>query len=127
MSAAGPARFDLGTVGRGLPFAEALPQLRAALEGRGVAVVRARPGAGKTTLVPPAVADLLAGRGGPRRVVVTGPRRVVVQAAARRLAALTGTRVGGLVGSTVRGDRQVGRETVVEFVTAGVLVRRLLG
>lgn len=125
MSAAGP--FDLGAVGRGLPFAEALPQLRAALEARGVAVVRARPGAGKTTLVPPAVADLLAGRDGPRRVVVTGPRRVVVQAAARRLAALTGTRVGGLVGSTVRGDRQVGRETVVEFVTAGVLVRRLLG
>ncbi len=90
-------------------------------------VVQARPGAGKTTLVPPAVAGSLAARGpGPRRVVVTGPRRVLVQAAARRLAALTGTEVGGLVGSTVRGDSRVGPATVVEFVTAGVLLRRLL-
>ncbi len=121
------APFDLAVIGRGLPFADALPRLRAALEGRGAAVVRARPGAGKTTLVPPAVAELLGEREGARRVVVTGPRRVVVQAAARRLAALTGTSVGGLVGSSVRGDRRVGRETVVEFVTAGVLVRRLLG
>ncbi len=119
--------FDLGRTGAALPFAEALPRLGEALEARGVAVVRAQPGAGKTTLVPPAVAELLAGRpGGPGRVVVTGPRRVVVQAAARRLAALTGTRVGGPVGSTVRGERRVGRDTVVEFVTAGVLLRRLL-
>ncbi|GGK58253.1 ATP-dependent helicase HrpB [Ornithinimicrobium pekingense] len=119
--------FDLARIGTGLPFVAALPQLREALDGRGVAVVRAEPGAGKTTLVPPAVADLLEVRGADaRRVVVTGPRRVVVQAAARRLAALTGTRVGGPVGSTVRGERQVGRDTVVEHVTAGVLVRRLL-
>ena len=95
------APFDLAVIGQGLAFAEALPQLRAALEGRGVAVVRAQPGAGKTTLAPPAVADLLAGRQGPRRVVVTGPRRVVVQAAARRLASLTGTSVGDLVGCGV--------------------------
>ncbi|AXH97191.1 ATP-dependent helicase HrpB [Ornithinimicrobium avium] len=120
------APFDLAVIGRGLPFAEALPQLRQALEARGVAVVRAQPGAGKTTLAPPAAADLLAGRRGPRRVVVTGPRRVVVRAAARRLASLTGTSVGDLVGSTVRGERRVGHGTVVEFVTAGVLVRRLL-
>jgi ATP-dependent helicase HrpB len=119
--------FDLARIGAGLPFAAALPGLQRELAGRGVAVVRAQPGAGKTTLVPPAVATLLAQRtGGARRVVVTGPRRVVVQAAARRLASLTGSQVGGLVGSTVRGERHVGRATVVEFVTAGVLLRRLL-
>lgn len=113
--------LDLDRIGAGLPFADALPELRRRLEERGTAVVQAAPGSGKTTLVPPLVAGLVQGR-----VVVTAPRRLVVQAAARRLAALTGTRVGDLVGSTVRGERHVGPGTRVEFVTAGVLVRRLL-
>lgn len=113
--------LDLARIGAGLPFADALPELRRRLEERGTAVVQAAPGTGKTTLVPPLVADLVEGR-----VVVTAPRRVVVQAAARRLASLAGTRVGDLVGSTVRGERHVSPRTRVEFVTAGVLVRRLL-
>lgn len=113
--------LDLAAIGRGLPFAEALADLRAAVTGRGVAVVQAPPGSGKTTLAPPLVADCVAGR-----VVVTGPRRVAVRAAAHRLAHLTGTAVGELVGYTVRGDRQLRPSARVEFVTPGVLVRRLL-
>lgn len=115
--------FDLDRIGHGLPFAAALPALYDALAGAGTAVVQAPPGTGKTTLVPPAVAvaDGVAGR-----VVVTQPRRVAARSAARRLAALTGTGPGELVGYTVRGDSRVGRGTAVEFVTPGVLVRRLL-
>ena len=123
MSTTDTRPFDLDRLGRGLPFADALPALRAALAGSGTAVVQAPPGTGKTTLVPPAVAsaDGVAGL-----VVVTQPRRVAARAAARRLAALTRTDVGGPAGYTVRGDRRVGPETRVEFVTPGVLVRRLL-
>ena len=113
--------LDLRAIGEGLPFAETLDDLRAAVTTRGVAVVQAPPGSGKTTLAPPVVADCVDGR-----VVVTGPRRVTVRAAARRLAHLTGTQVGDLVGHTVRGERRVGPRTRVEFVTPGVLVRRLL-
>ncbi|QNF93989.1 ATP-dependent helicase HrpB [Janibacter sp. YB324] len=113
--------LDLRAIGEGLPFAETLDDLRAAVSTRGVAVVQAPPGSGKTTLAPPLVADCVDGR-----VVVTGPRRVTVRAAARRLAHLTGTQVGDLVGHTVRGERRVGPRTRVEFVTPGVLVRRLL-
>ena len=113
--------LDLRAIGEGLPFAETLDDLRAAVTTRGVAVVQAPPGSGKTTLAPPLVADCVEGR-----VVVTGPRRVTVRAAARRLAHLTGTQVGDLVGHTVRGERRVGPRTRVEFVTPGVLVRRLL-
>ncbi|WP_068252854.1 ATP-dependent helicase HrpB [Janibacter corallicola] len=116
MSDVDPAR-----IGAGLPFAEALADLRAAVEGRGVAVVQAPPGSGKTTLAPPLLADVVEGR-----VVVTGPRRVAVRSAARRLARLTGTDLGDLAGYTVRGERHVRRSTRVEFVTPGVLVRRLL-
>src|SRR5699024_7679503 len=48
------------------------------------------------------------------------------RSAARRLAQLTSTEPGGLVGYSVRGDSKVGPDTAVEFVTPGVLVRRLI-
>lgn len=115
--------FDLGRIGRGLPFADALPALFEALAAGGTAVVQAPPGTGKTTLVPPAVATADGVTG---RVVVTQPRRVAARSAARRLASLTGSEPGGVVGYSVRGDTRVGRETLVEFVTPGVLVRRLI-
>lgn len=113
--------MDLARIGAGLPFAEAVPDLRAGVTTRGVAVVQAPPGSGKTTLAPPLVADCV-----PGRIVVTGPRRVAVRAAAHRLAHLTGTAVGELAGYTVRGDRQLRADARIEFVTPGVLVRRLL-
>ena len=122
--------FDLGAIGAGLTFAESLGALAAALQAGGAgasAVVQAPPGTGKTTLVPPLLANIAAGgRGGRPRIVVTQPRRVAARAAARRLAALDGTRLGDRVGYTVRGERQTGPGTVIEFVTPGILLRRLL-
>ncbi len=105
-----------------LPVLGGLPALTAALRDHGVAVVQAPPGTGKTTLVPPAVAAMLPADG---MVVVTQPRRIAARAAARRLAGLLGERVGETVGHTVRGDRAVGPGTRIEFVTTGVLLRRL--
>lgn len=115
-------RFDLDRIGSGLPAAAALPRLRDSLAEHRVAVVQAPPGTGKTTLVPPALAEL--GTGG--RVVVTQPRRVAARAAARRLASLAGVRLGEEVGFTVRGERRRSARTRVEFCTTGVLLRRLL-
>lgn len=105
-----------------LPVASGLPALTSALREHGVAVVQAPPGTGKTTLVPPAVAAMLPRDG---LVIVTQPRRIAARAAARRLATLLGERVGETVGHTVRGDRAVGPGTRIEFVTTGVLLRRL--
>ncbi|WP_406434653.1 ATP-dependent helicase HrpB [Streptomyces sp. NBC_00631] len=107
-----------------LPVRQALPGLRAALEGHGTAVLVAPPGTGKTTLVPPALAGLL-GEGPARRVVVAEPRRIAARAAARRMAWLLGEPVGRSVGYTVRGERVVGRHARVEVVTTGVLLQRL--
>ena len=134
--------FDLGAIGAGLTFAESLRALAAALQGGGPgasAVVQAPPGTGKTTLVPPLLANIANransgnsrnngtdGSGRRPRIVVTQPRRVAARAAARRLAALDGTRLGDRVGYTVRGEHQTGPGTVIEFVTPGILLRRLL-
>ncbi|WP_091035578.1 ATP-dependent helicase HrpB [Microbacterium oxydans] len=115
------AAFDLAAIGSGLSFAAALDELSAALDVSGSVVVTAPPGTGKTTLVPPLLASRSTGR-----VIVTQPRRVAARAAARRLAHLDGSPVGSHVGFTVRGERSAGPETQVEFVTAGVLLRRML-
>lgn len=100
-------------------------------------MVQAPPGTGKTTLVPPLVANLLSGSSGQGRsgghhgalfprVVVTQPRRVAARSAARRLASLDGSQLGERIGYTVRGERQAGAGTLIEFVTPGILLRRLL-
>jgi ATP-dependent helicase HrpB len=123
--------FDLDAIGAGLVFAGSLGKLAEALQAAvpaGAAVVEAPPGTGKTTLVPPLLANLAprGGDGRAPRIVVTQPRRVAARSAARRLAELDGSRLGGRVGYTVRGERQAGPGTWIEFVTPGILLRRLL-
>ncbi|MCE4027195.1 ATP-dependent helicase HrpB [Microbacterium sp. Au-Mic1] len=113
--------FDLRSIGMGLSFAAALDEVATALDAGTAVVISAPPGTGKTTLIPP----LLATRA-PGRVIVTQPRRVAARAAARRLAQLDGSPLGTRVGFTVRGEHAMSRDTRVEFVTAGVLLRRML-
>jgi ATP-dependent helicase HrpB len=124
-----------------LPVVACLDELRAALAGRGLAVLQAPPGAGKTTGVPPALLDepwladmpdvrdtaATAGEGpaGGSRIVMLEPRRLATRAAARRMAALRRERVGETIGYRTRDDRQVGPGTRVEVVTEGILTRRL--
>ncbi|WP_307868410.1 ATP-dependent helicase HrpB [Umezawaea beigongshangensis] len=103
-----------------LPVRAVLGDVVSALTGHGTAVLVAPPGTGKTTLVPLALA---AAGGG--RVVVAEPRRLAARAAAARMASLLGEQVGGTVGYSVRGDRRTSRDTRVEVVTSGLLVRRL--
>ena len=137
--------FDLDRIGAGLPVAAARTEIEQAV-GHGACVITAPPGTGKTTFVPPLVANLIAQRGGRRdggRVLLTQPRRVAVRAAARRIAELDGGDgaagggsgrdrgaddggIGGAVGFTVRGERRVGPGTRLEVLTPGVLLRRLI-
>jgi len=84
------------------------------------AVVVAPPGSGKTTRVPPALLDVVDGT-----VVVLQPRRVAARMAAQRIAQERGGRVGGEVGYRTRFERKVSSETRIEFVTEGLLLRRL--
>ncbi|WP_235912108.1 ATP-dependent helicase HrpB [Ruania zhangjianzhongii] len=120
-----PHLFDLDRIGAGLVVSTARGDLERGL-ATGAAVVTAPPGTGKTTVVPPLVANLTAKRGATGRVLVTQPRRVAVRAAARRIAHLDGSPLGGPVGFTVRGEHQVSADTRIEVVTPGVLLRRLL-
>ncbi|WP_264663910.1 ATP-dependent helicase HrpB [Azospirillum fermentarium] len=106
-----------------LPIDNILPSLAFALEERGMAVLQAPPGAGKTTKVPLALLDApwLAGR----KIIVLEPRRLAARAAARRMAAMLGEEVGGTVGYRVRLDTRVGPKTRIEVVTDGLFLRQL--
>jgi len=88
------------------------------------AVLVAPPGAGKTTLAPLALLD--APWRGDGRIVMLEPRRLAARAAARRMAHLLGEAPGETVGWRTRLDRAIGPGTVIEVVTEGLLVRRLL-
>ena len=100
-----------------------LGDVRAALGASSAAVLRAPPGAGKTTRVPLALLHepWLAGA----KIVMLEPRRLAARAAARRLAQSLGEPVGGTVGYRVRLDSRVGPATRLEVVTEGVLTRML--
>jgi ATP-dependent helicase HrpB len=102
-----------------LPVDAAIPTIIDAVRQRRAVVVTAAPGAGKTTRVPPALAD-----DGP--VIVLQPRRVAARTLAARVAAERGWTIGAEVGWHVRFERQFGPRTIVLFATEGILTARLL-
>ena len=105
-----------------LPITAVLPDLRAAIAARGMAVLQAPPGAGKTTLVP---LDLLASGLIQGRIVMLEPRRLAARAAAERMAFTLGQAVGQTVGYRIRGEAKVGHGTRIEVVTEGILTRMI--
>ena len=105
-----------------LPIHEALPALRAAIAARGMAVLQAPPGAGKTTVVP---LDLLQSGLIKGRILMLEPRRLAARAAAERMAETLGEPVGQTVGYRIRGEAKTGPVTRIEVVTEGILTRMI--
>jgi ATP-dependent helicase HrpB len=114
---------DLQEFTASLPIGAALPELRAALDTTGAAVLEAPPGAGKTTLVPLALLDAAWLRG--QKILMLEPRRLATRAAARRMASMLGEEVGATIGFRTRLKTQVGPKTRVEVITEGILARML--
>lgn len=100
-----------------------LSEIRRVLNENHPLVLTAEPGAGKTTLVPPALLDepWLAGA----RILLLEPRRVAARAAASRMAWLRGEAPGQTIGWRMAQDTCVGPRTRLEVVTEGVLTRML--
>ncbi len=105
-----------------LPITEIYADLRAAVASRGMAVLQAPPGAGKTTGVP---LDLLASGLIKGRILMLEPRRLAARAAAERMAETLDEQVGGRVGYRIRGEAKVGPATQIEVVTEGILTRMI--
>lgn len=106
-----------------LPVADVLPELLEKLARTSAVVLRAPPGAGKTTLVPLA---LMNSKTLPGKIIITQPRRLAARATATRLCKMSDVKLGQEIGYQVRGDRRWQRATQVVAMTTGVLLRRLL-
>ena len=108
-----------------LPVREKLPVIVAAFRQNGVLFLSAEPGAGKSTLVPPAFLleepDWLAGK----KIIMLEPRRIAARATAGRMAQLLGCPVGGKVGYRTGTETKVSGETRIEVVTEAILTRMI--
>jgi len=106
-----------------LPITSVLPSLQSALLERGVVILQAPPGAGKSTLVPLALRT--SAWLGNRKILMLEPRRLAARAVATRMAMLLGESVGVTVGYRTRLEARVGPNTRIEVVTEGILTRML--
>lgn len=87
-------------------------------------LLRAPTGSGKSTGVPPLLAQ--AGWMEKGVVLVVQPRRMAARLLAQRVAHVMGCSLGKEVGYTVRFDQRVSAQTRIHFVTEGILERMLL-
>lgn len=111
-----------------LPIDDVLPQLIEHLSSSGAIVLKAEPGAGKTTRVPPAILD--AGLANlpdkrPGQIIVVQPRRVAARTAAARMSEERGTELGAEIGYRVRHEGRTSKSTRIIVCTEGILLRRL--
>ncbi len=106
------------------PVERSIGPIRSSLAANRDVVLRAPPGSGKTTCVPPALLDerWLDGK----KILMLEPRRLAARSAAAYMSARLGEPVGGTVGYSVRLERKVSSRTRLEIVTEGLLAQRLL-
>lgn len=105
-----------------LPIDEVLATLFSALTRHTQVILKAPPGAGKSTRLPLALLDQALIQG---RIIMLEPRRLAARNIAGYLAQQLGERVGQTIGLRVRGETKVSAQTRLEIVTEGVMTRML--
>jgi len=106
-----------------LPIHAVLPDLIAALRARSSAVLVAPPGAGKTTMVAPALLGEPWVKDG--QIWLLSPRRLAARAAAERMADLAGEKPGETIGYATRLESRTSARTRILVVTEGIFRRRI--
>ena len=103
-----------------LPITAHREKILAALTKHQVVIVSGDTGSGKTTQLPKLA--FLAGRGRLGRIGITQPRRLAAVSMARRVAEELHCPLGRSVGYQVRFDDRTTDETVIKFMTDGMLL-----
>ncbi|EHR0759740.1 ATP-dependent helicase HrpB [Vibrio parahaemolyticus] len=105
-----------------LPIEAVMPQLLTAVKHQHQVILKAAPGAGKSTYFP---LQLIPNQVVTGKVIMLEPRRLAARNIARYLAEQLGEQVGQRVGYRVRGETKVSASTQLEIVTEGVMTRMI--
>lgn len=103
-----------------LPIDEHIDPILSLLKTNNNLVLKASPGAGKTTRLPPKLLQLTT-----KEVWVLEPRRIAAISACHRIAQEQNWKVGQEVGYQVRFEKRIGNQTRLQFLTEAMLLKRL--
>ncbi len=106
-----------------LPISARADEIIAAIQHHQVLILAGETGSGKTTQIPKMC--LVAGRGELGRIACTQPRRVAATSVARRVAEELNVTFGREVGCKIRFADQTSGDTVIKFMTDGMLLAEL--
>ncbi len=108
-----------------LPISARAEEITQAIQNNAVVILAGETGSGKTTQIPKMC--LAAGRGATGRIACTQPRRVAALSVSRRVAEELGVQWGREVGCKIRFNDETTRDTVVKFLTDGMLLAEVQG
>ena len=108
-----------------LPISSRAEEITAAIQANQVVILAGETGSGKTTQIPKMC--LAAGRGLQGKIACTQPRRVAALSISRRVADELGVEWGRQVGCKVRFSDQTSRDTLIKFLTDGMLLAEVQG
>ena len=115
-----PIRLD-----ESLPITARAKEIVELIRKHQVVVIAGETGSGKTTQLPKLC--LAAGRGEAGLIGCTQPRRLAARSVARRVAEELGTQLGDKVGFQVRFTDQVSEQSLIKFMTDGILLAETQG
>jgi len=108
-----------------LPISSRAEEIVAAIQEHQVVILAGETGSGKTTQIPKMC--LAAGRGVRGKIACTQPRRVAALSISRRVAEELGVGWGREVGCKIRFNDQTSNDTVIKFLTDGMLLAEVQG
>lgn len=121
--AAREARLPEPRIDAELPIGREADAIVALIRKHQVVVIAGETGSGKTTQLPKLC--LAAGRGAAGLIGCTQPRRIAARAVAKRVAEELQVPLGKEVGWQVRFTEQVGEDTLIKFMTDGILLAEI--
>lgn len=104
-----------------LPIDSFIEEIVSGVVNNSAVILRASPGAGKTTRVAPSLASKL-----PGKILMVEPRRVAAAGAARRIAFENNEKCGEGTGFIVRGEKCCGKNTQIICVTTGIFLNMII-